>query len=167
MPTRKLKVEEAPLATLYPAPWNPRDITEFQARALRASLETYGAVEPLVINADGMILGGHQRAAAAADLGWTSFPAVRLDLEEREAKLLNLALNKIAGVWNERELANVISSVTSTPVELLVAGFGEHEVAAILAGLGEVEAPGEFPSPNTETDHECPSCSYQWSGPCR
>jgi len=130
-----LAVEDVPLERMHEAPWNPRTISEFQLRALKESLQTYGAVEPVVLNADGMILGGHQRFAAAADLGWSSLPAVRVDLDERQAKVLNLALNRISGDWDETGLARVLSEVTEPGSEILVAGFDEDDVKEILARL--------------------------------
>lgn len=152
---------------MRPAVWNPRTISEFQMRALKESMTTYGVVEPVVLNADGTILGGHQRYDAALELGWTYLAAVRVDLPDREARLLNLALNRVGGEFDENALARIIAQVTDEPVELLVAGFDLHEVERLLAGLDAPVGPGEFPSPNTDTDHRCPSCHYEWSGPCQ
>ncbi len=162
----KLRVEQVALAEMRPAPWNPRTITDFQLEALQHSLEEFGAVEPVVLNADGLILGGHQRYAAARALGWDSLPAVRLDLDEESAKLLNLALNRISGEWDTSMLAELVSTIDRQASEFVVAGFPSDEVERLLASLDQ-DAPPEFPEVDATTDHQCPSCHYQWSGPCR
>jgi ParB-like chromosome segregation protein Spo0J len=164
--TTALRVKQAKLADLRPAPWNPRTISEFQLNALKASLETYGAVEPIVANADGTILGGHQRYEAATALGWPTFPTVYVDVDEATAKRLNVALNRISGDFDESALAKIVSEITSGPVELLDMGMAELEVRKLLMSLN-VPPPAAFPEPSTETDHKCPSCSYEWNGPCR
>lgn len=161
-----LALEEVPLDAMRAAPWNPRTISEFQAEALAHSLEEFGAVEPVVLNADGTILGGHQRVAAARSLGWTALPAVRVDLPPKKAKLLNLALNKISGEWDTATLAALIESIDAEASEFAVAGFSAHEVDSLLSSLGD-ESPSEFPGVDSETDHRCPSCSYEWNGACK
>lgn len=162
-----MRVKEAKLADLHPAEWNPRRISDFQLRALKASLEAHGAVEPIVANADGTILGGHQRYEAALELGWPTFPTFYVDLDDEAARRLNIALNKISGEWDDGLLAELVSNITTEPVELLDVGFTEDEVRALLDSIGDPTAPDAFPPPSTETDHRCPSCGYEWSGPCQ
>jgi ParB-like chromosome segregation protein Spo0J len=164
-----LVLEVVPLAQMRPAGWNPRRIDPFQLDALKASMTEFGSVEPVVLDQNGMIVGGHQRYLAATQLGWSELPAVRVNLTARQAKLLNLALNRISGDWDEGALARVIASVLDgePPTALLVAGFPEDEVAQILERLSEPEAPGAFPEPGDDTDYRCPSCGYEWSGPPR
>jgi len=163
-----IEVEQVTLADMRPAPWNPRTITGFQQDALVRSMQEFGVVEPVVLNADGMILGGHQRYDAAVALGWESLPAVRVDLDDKKARLLNLALNRISGDWDMPRLAEVLQAIDAeTPETLALAGFAEEEVERILASLEGPVPPGEFPSPSIDTDHRCPSCGYEWSGPCR
>lgn len=134
------------LDDVRPVDWNPRTISEYQLRALQESLSTFGAVEPIVINKDGTLIGGHQRWAAARELGWASLPAVRLDLDDTKVRTLNLALNKISGEWDEDALARVLASITVDPVEILEAGFEEDEVARLMASLN-VFPPTDDPGP--------------------
>ena len=147
-----MELEQVALSDMHRAPWNPRTITGFQQDALVRSLEEFGVVEPVVINADGMVLGGHQRYDAAEALGWESLPAVRLDLDEKRARLLNLALNRTSGDWDMPRLAEVLQSIDAeTPETYALAGFTEAEVEQILANLEGPTAPGEFPSPSIDT----------------
>ncbi len=47
------------------------------------------------------MVGGHQRLLAARKLGLATVPVVYVDLSPEQARLLNLALNKISGSWDE------------------------------------------------------------------
>jgi hypothetical protein len=46
---------------------NPRQLTEKQAEDLRESLHRFGYVEPVAIDTDGKIVGGHQRRRMLLD----------------------------------------------------------------------------------------------------
>src|SRR3990167_6685009 len=54
--SQKRKISE-----LKPAPYNPRELTEKQAQDLATSLELFNLAEPIVINQNNTIVGGHQR----------------------------------------------------------------------------------------------------------
>lgn len=141
-----MKVREAKLSELHPAEWNPRRISEFQLRALKASLEAHGAVEPIVARlSDGLILGGHQRYEAALELGWKTFPTTFVEVDDDQARRLNVALNRISGEWDDLLLAQLVAEVTAEPAELLDMGMSEEEVADLLASIAEPIGPGGEP----------------------
>ena len=51
-----------PIADLKPAPYNPRRIEATAVAGLRASIERFGNVQPIVWNRrSGYVVGGHQR----------------------------------------------------------------------------------------------------------
>ena len=83
-----------PLADLAPADWNPRRISEGALEGLKASVERFGLVEPVVWNKrSGRVVGGHQRLKALAALGASEAQAVVVDLSDGDEKALNVALN--------------------------------------------------------------------------
>ena len=53
--------EKRAIRDLIPYEVNPRQITNKQAKDLKASLAKFGIADPLIINTDNMIIGGHQR----------------------------------------------------------------------------------------------------------
>jgi ParB-like chromosome segregation protein Spo0J len=53
--------EKRKIRDLVPFSANPRQITEKQAQDLKASLERFGVVAPIIINTNNTIIGGHQR----------------------------------------------------------------------------------------------------------
>lgn len=131
-----MQVETLPIASLLAAPYNPRRMSTHDAEALKRSLSEYGAVEPAVVNADNTIVGGHMRVQAAQQLGWTEFPVVRVDLPPDKAKLLNLALNRIHGEWDESLLEELVYGLQQEGADLLLSGFGQSEIDALLQSVG-------------------------------
>jgi len=103
--TEKRKVSE-----LIPAEYNPRQMTEDQAKQLTTSLERFNLADPIVINNDNTIIGGHQRIAIYKLHGKhevevdVRVPSRKLTPEEE--KELNLRLNKNLGEWDYDQLAN-------------------------------------------------------------
>ncbi|MEP0814509.1 MAG: DNA modification methylase [bacterium] len=98
------EIETKPLSELIPAPYNPRTITEAAMRGLKASIERFGLVQPIVFNRrTGHVVGGHQRVKALQAAGETEAQCVIVDLPETEEKALNLTLNNpaIAGEFTE------------------------------------------------------------------
>lgn len=58
---------------LRPAAYNPRVITKEEFEGLKVSLKTFGLVEPIIVNRDLVVIGGHQRIKVWKSLGNTSF----------------------------------------------------------------------------------------------
>ena len=63
--------------------------------------------DPIIINKDGTIIGGHQRHQVLLDLGAESADVVVVDLDPDKEKALNIALNKITGSWDEAKLTSI------------------------------------------------------------
>ena len=96
--------EKRQLSKLKPAKYNPRkkltpDDAEYQK--IKRSIEHFGYVDPIIINSDGTIIGGHQRHTVLKDLGYTEADVVVVDLSKEDEKALNVALNRITGEWDE------------------------------------------------------------------
>jgi len=117
------------------APYNPRVINEHDFAALRRSMTSFGVVEPIVCNKrTNRIVGGHQRVKAAQAEELPDLPVVWVDLDEAKEKLLNLALNRISGQWEDAALATVLASLKELGEDLELSGFNSHELELILSG---------------------------------
>jgi len=82
------------------------------------------------------VIGGHQRLLAARRLGFITVPVIFLDITPEQARLLNLALNKISGTWDQELLARLLADLNQIPdLDLSLSGFGEDEVAKLLKTL--------------------------------
>jgi ParB-like chromosome segregation protein Spo0J len=132
-----LAVDEVPLDSLRPDPINPRRISEDELDALERSLRQFGFVQPVLARReDRTVIGGHQRLVAARRLGLTSVPVTWLNISVEQARLLGLALNKIAGSWDDALLARLLADLQATPdLDLTLSGFGEDEITDLLRSL--------------------------------
>jgi len=153
MKATSIQIEAVRVARLKPAPYNARrPLTDAERRQLAKSLDLFGPVDPAVINADDTIIGGHQRIEVAAELGWATFPCVRVSLGKTQEKQLNLALNKIGGGFDEEKLAAMIAELGDRAgVDLEASGFDEQELELLAskmlarAGLVSADAVPEAP----------------------
>src|SRR3990167_8582949 len=100
--------EKRSLSDLIPAEYNPRQMTEKQAKDLQTSLERFSLADPIVINSNNRIIGGHMRYQILKGKGIDSVD-VRIpsrELNEQEEKELNIRLNRNLGEWDFDKLAN-------------------------------------------------------------
>jgi len=131
------KTEKRKVKDLIPADYNPRKISEKQRGELMESIKEFSEVEPVVINTNNRLIGGHQRISIYADLGKEEID-VRVPnrkLTEEEEKRLNLRLNKNTGDWDLELLGKFDMDM------LLDVGFDE-ELSDIFDDMNELDGPG-------------------------
>lgn len=147
------------LSELKTADYNPRKMSAQELAKLKASLDAFGFVEPIVARAeDGLVIGGHQRLAAfrellaergVSDPGAAKVPVIAVeDLDDGKAKQLNLALNRIHGEWDYEKLAVIFEEFGDEWVADVhgLTGFDEREVEDIRALMSFDHGLAEIPS---------------------
>ena len=72
------QIEHIPIGDLKPSPRNPRTHSDKQVSQLAKSLRRFGWTNPVITDEHNRILAGHGRVLAAAKLGMTEIPCVRL-----------------------------------------------------------------------------------------
>lgn len=82
-----------PVDELVLLPGNPR---QGDIGAISESLERFGQLKPIVVDADGVILAGNHTFQAALALGWTEVAAITVDLTGSEAAGFALADNRLS-----------------------------------------------------------------------
>lgn len=84
------------------AEYNPRQMTEAQVARLAASIDKFSLVDPIIVNKDGTVIGGHMRLRVLAMKGVQEVDVRVPDrqLTEAEERELNLRLNKNNGEWD-------------------------------------------------------------------
>jgi hypothetical protein len=133
-----MNISNIPVGELKPAAYNPRKIARQTLRTLKANIKEFGLVDPLIVNKDMTIIGGHQRFKACLELGFTEMPCIVLDLSKSKEKALNLALNKVTGEWDKKKLENILQEIDSLDFEFT--GFDEDELAKLIEDVN-VTAP--------------------------
>lgn len=153
-----MNIKRIKLADVKPAAYNPRRQLkpgEKEYEALKASISRWSLVEPLVVNLrTGNLVGGHQRLAVLQHLGYTSAEVSVVDLDEKEEKLLNVALNKIKGQWDYSRLEEIFQEYELE--EAKVTGFTGQEIALILAKNDDVEDPAAWHDDEEDEEDEDP-----------
>lgn len=134
----KLVRERRLLTSIHPAEYNPRKELkpgdpEFQN--IQRSLKEFGYVDPIIINKDGTIIGGHQRASVLKSLGYTEADCIVVDLKKQDEKALNIALNKIGGQWDMSLLRDALQDLTLSPVDVNATGYSDDELSVILGDV--------------------------------
>ena len=132
MKTAELKV--LPVSALKPAEYNPRKKLkpgDKEYQKIKDSIEEFGFADPLVVNADMTIIGGHQRLTVAVDLGYTEVPCAVVDVDKIREKALNIALNKITGAWDENLLAELLQDIQDSDFDLGKTGFEPPEIETL------------------------------------
>lgn len=139
---------------------NPREITEKPFSDLKKSISKFGLVEPIVIQPDGLIIGGHARYEAVKLIGVLEVDCYVPDrpLTDKEFEELNIRLNKnVAGRWDWDALANF------TGTDLKDFGFTAENLAyhfdvdATELGASESES-----NVSKTTMAHCPNCGHEF-----
>ena len=87
------------VARLVPYAKNAKKHPEDQVRRLANTIARFGWDQPIVVDADGVIIKGHGRRMAALKLGLDKVPVlVRSDLTPSEADALRIADNAVVGL---------------------------------------------------------------------
>ena len=121
-----------PIGDLRPAAYKPRKklkAGDKEYEKVKNSIQEFGYVEPIIVNYDMTVIGGHQRLTVLKDLGYTEVECVVLHIEdEHKVKALNIALNKITGAWNEQLLADLLVDLQSADFNTDLTGFEPAEI---------------------------------------
>lgn len=122
---------------LRPVAYNPRKklkAGDKEYEKIKNSILEFGYVEPIIVNYDMTVIGGHQRLTVLKDLGYTEVQCVEVHIEdENKVKALNIALNKITGAWNEQLLADLIVDLQAADFNTDFTGFEAPEIEQLFS----------------------------------
>lgn len=127
------------LADIIPAEYNPRVTlteTDFEYKALKASIDEFGLVVPLIVNVKtGNLVSGHQRLNVMLKNGVEETEVVTVNMEEEQEKALCIAMNKVGGQWDYGMLADIMEELRNSELDTTVTGFSSNEIAELLGEL--------------------------------
>ena len=152
-----MQFERRKLADLRPAEYNPRKkLTPADPEYLQIqrSLQEFGYADPIVINADGTIIKGHQRRTVMMDMGYEEADVIVLDIKDKaKEKALNVALNKITGKWDDQLLKDILVELDLEGYDFTVTGYQRTDLEDLIQ-LTEVppEATDDDFDPDAEAE---------------
>ena len=126
MEFKKLKID-----ALIPASYNPRKKLkpgDAEYEKIKNSITEFGYVDPIIVNSDMTIIGGHQRWSVLKTLGYDEVDCVVIEIDKTKEKALNIALNKVTGEWNKELLADLIKDLQSLDYDVSMTGFEPPEI---------------------------------------
>lgn len=129
-----------PLSEVKLDPKNPRSHSPKQIRQIARSMETFGFVVPVLVDAELKVIAGHGRILAARLLGWTEAPTICLDhLSEAQAKAFAITDNRLTenSAWNRRQLGQNLEELSKLELDfsLEVTGFSIGEIDLCIEDL--------------------------------
>jgi hypothetical protein len=137
-----MEIKELSLKELKPAAYNPRKKLkkgDKEYEKIKQSLLKFGYVDPIIVNNDMTVIGGHQRLTVLKDLDYETAKCVIVDLPKEDEKALNIALNKITGQWDEALLAELLVDLQESDFNLDLTGFEPPEIDDILSNVHDKE----------------------------
>ena len=151
-----MKIELWPFPDIKPYPENNPPINDAAVDAVAASIQEFGFRQPIVVDADGVIICGHTRYKAALKLGLEKVPVhVAKDLTPEQIKAYRIADNKTAELadWDYGPAADrTWPNCKSCDFDLGLLGFDPDELAKMLdPGVsGRPDRSGRGPEPPDE-----------------
>lgn len=131
-----MKIIRKRIADMERATYNPRvDLRpgDEEYEKLKASIEQFGLVEPIVWNErTNRVVGGHQRLTVEENIGHVEVDVSVVDLDDIREKELNIALNKTGGRWDNEKLGALFEDLGDRATET---GFSAVEIEEVQARL--------------------------------
>ena len=149
-----MEISKIKLVDIEPAEYNPRQMSDTAKQKLRNSIETFGLVDPIIINTkNNRIIGGHQRYQVLLDMlmendnlaereydylikddyGYVfDFNNLNIENEDYE-KALNIVLNNtnLMGEYDYEKLGTIFEDLKFNGFNLEFTGFDDLDFAEI------------------------------------
>ena len=132
--------------------------------AVMESIQAFGFLVPIVIDAEGVIVAGHTRYKAAQRLGLEKVPCISAaDLTDEQVQAFRLVDNKTAelAVWDlplmEAELEEIGDSI-----DMGEFGF-DLGISDVFEGFDSSKEYDLDEFGDDEFDYECPECGFKFN----
>src|SRR6202522_2560651 len=143
---QRFAVEWWPIGRVTPYPNNARVIPASAVEKVASSIRAFGWRQPIVVDAEGVIIVGHVRLLAAQSMAMTEVPVhVALDLTPGQVKAYRLMDNRShdEATWDLDLIGPELQSIQEldSDFDLALTGFDQDELNAYL--FPEEETSGE------------------------
>lgn len=160
---QEMNIVYLPVDDLIPYEHNAKQHPEKQVEHIANSIREFGFRQPIVVDADNVVVIGHGRLLAAEKLGLETVPVVRADdLSEAQIRALRLADNKTNE--SEWEFAELEAELAELEMDFDMSEFGFDDPSSDTSD-DSYETPESFKEygEDMETKHVCPRCGYEWN----
>jgi hypothetical protein len=140
-----MKITMEPITSIRPYPSNPRKNASAIAKLARI-LKEVGFRQPIVVDADRVIIAGHTRLEAARRLGMKEVPVhIAADMSPEQVKAWRIADNRVGqeAEWDTELLKFEIGELVDMDFDTDFLGFDEIELATIMDGEAFTIEPDE------------------------
>lgn len=137
-----MKIQNYKLEDIHPYEKNPR-INDAAVDFLVKSIQTYGFINPIIVDKDHVIVAGHTRLLAAQRLGLDTAPViVATNLTPEQARAYRIADNKSAELaeWNLQLLRDELLAIQEDGTDMGTLGFDMGELEELMRGDDPVTA---------------------------
>ena len=159
-----------PLTWIKPNPANYNGHSEAQIAAIVASFIEFGVDQPVITNAQGVLIAGHGRVEAARQAGMTEYPVVVNDLSSLDATRRMIGDNRLAALAepDDKALAELLRQLQAEDA-LEGTGYDEAGVNRLLAQISaeppdfqpaSIDNQGRLDRKNPVT---CPECGHEFT----
>ena len=154
-----ITITQRSIGDLIPYARNSRTHSDEQVAQIAASIKEFGWTNPILVDAEGVVIAGHGRLLAARKLGYTEVPTIELsEMTETQKKAYVIADNRLAlnAGWDNEMLTIELNELLADGYALDILGFDANELGALLEpevieGLvDEDEVPEVGPEPITK-----------------
>jgi DNA modification methylase len=136
-PSPPLQVEQLAIGKVLRYARNTRLHSPEQIAQIVASIRQFGFVNPVLVDANGVLIAGHGRVEAAGILEMSHIPAIRLGhLTETQAKALRISDNAIPlnASWDTELLKLELGELKLAEFDMPTLGFGDLQLVEFMAG---------------------------------
>lgn len=110
----KMEIKNIKIEDITPNPWNPNEMTEAVFHHLKKEYKRIGYIQPVVVRPNKgkfEVIDGEHRYKAAKEFGLKSIKCVVVEMDDNQAKITTINMNKIKGTDNPLKLYNLIQSL--------------------------------------------------------
>lgn len=133
---QQIQIEQISIGDLRPDPANPRRISDQELEALTRSIREFGLVDPIIARREDKTDRRTSTPISSAAPGLQDGPSGVRGTVQEQGRLLNIALNKISGSFDQELLARLLNELKEVPdIDLSLSGFGEDELQKLLKSL--------------------------------
>ncbi|HRY52021.1 MAG TPA: ParB/Srx family N-terminal domain-containing protein [Candidatus Paceibacterota bacterium] len=154
-------IECVPIGSLAPYARNARIHSPEQIGQIAASIQEFGWTSPILVAGKAkkslQVVAGHGRLLAAAKIGMTEVPIIRLDhLTPTQIRAYIIADNKLTlnADWEDQTLAAELKALSDVGFDLSLTGFSDDEMKELL-GEDESTMSAGCDEPDASKADEC------------